>query len=295
MPSRVMKLRRDDVCCRCRIALPKGTRAYWGAEARTVACLGCLDASSGTGRRSPHSPGDAERAPAREREPANVSDLTSASEPDRGRAGASAAREYSRRRAGREARVRRQHPRIGRLLLALSSPPQHERAWEIGSRGEEQVGRSLDRRTANGPAIVLHDRQMPASRANIDHLAIAPRGVFVIDAKANKGKVRIARPLFGKPRLMIAGRNRTKLVDGLDRQVDAVRRVLARHGHDDVPVHGFLCFTKADLPLLGAGKIRGHRLHYCRATARELNRSGPLAPGAIATIAAELEAGFPPA
>ncbi len=256
MPSRVMKLRRDDVCRQCRTALPKGTRAYWDAEARTVACLGCL-----------------------------------ASEPDRGRAGASAAREYSRRRAGREARVRQQHPRIGRLLLTLGSQPQHEHAWEIGSRGEQQVGRSLDRHTSKGPAIVLHDRRMPASRANIDHLAVAPRGVFVIDAKANKGKVRIARPLFDKPRLTIAGRNRTKLVDGLDRQVDAVRRALARHDHD-VPVHGFLCFTDADLPLLGAGKIRGHRLRYCRATARELNRSGPLAPAAIA---AELEACFPPA
>jgi hypothetical protein len=286
MPSRVMTLRRDGMCCKCRTTLPKGTRAYWDAEARTVTCLGCLDASSGAGRQAPHHPDDAERGPALEREPA------SAPEPDRGRAAASAAREHRRRRAGREARVRRRHPHVGRLLLAISGPPRHETAWEIGSRGEEQVGRSLDRRTAKGPAIVLHDRRMPASYANIDHLAVAPRGVFVIDAKAIKGKVRIARPLFGKPRLTIAGRNRTKLIDGLDRQVDAVRRALARHGHDEVPVLGILCFTKADLPLLGAGKIRGHRLLYARATVRELNRSGPLAPEAIAAIAAELEASF---
>jgi hypothetical protein len=219
----------------------------------------------------------------------------SRSEPDRGHAGASAAREHRRRRAGREARVRRRHPHVGGLLLAISGAPQQERAWEIGSRGEEQVGHSLDRRTAKGPAIVLHDRRMPASQANIDHLAIAPQGVFVIDAKANKGNVRIARPLFGEARLMIGGRNRTKLIDGLDRQLDAVRRALARHGHEDVTVLGILCFTKADLPLLGTGKIRGHRLLYCRATARRLNRSGPLGPEAIAAIAAELEARFPPA
>jgi hypothetical protein len=191
--------------------------------------------------------------------------------------------------------VRRQYPRVGGLLLAIRGQPQHERAWETGSRGEEQVGRALERRSARGPAIVLHDRRMPASYANIDHLAVAPRGVFVIDAKAHSGDVRVARPLFGKARLTIAGRNRTKLIDGLDRQVDAVRRALARHGHDKVPVLGILCFTKADLPLLGAGKIRGHRLHHRRATARELNRSGPLAPEAIAAIAAELEASFPPA
>jgi hypothetical protein len=117
--------------------------------------------------------------------------------------------------------------------------------------------------------------------------------VFVIDTKAIKGNVRVARPLFGKPRLTIAGRNRTKLIDGLDRQVAAVRQALARNGHDEVPVLGILCFTRADLPLLGAGKIRGHRLHHRRATARQLNRSGPLVPEAIAAIAAELEASFP--
>jgi hypothetical protein len=287
MPSRVMNLRRDDVCCRCRMALPKGTRAYWDAEARTVACVDCLNVSGATTRSSPDHQGNPAREPASGRAPASTP------EPDRGQPGASAAREHRRRRAGREARVRRRHPHVGRLLLAIGGPPQHERAWEIGSRGEEQVGRSLDRRTAKGPAIILHDRRMPASLANIDHLAVAPQGVFVIDAKAIKGKVRIARPLFGKPRLTIAGRNRTKLVDGLDRQVDAVRRALAQHGLHELPVLGVLCFTKADLPLLGAGKIRGHRLHYCRGTARELNRSGPLGPEAIGAIAAELEASFP--
>ena len=295
MPSRVMRLRRDGVCCQCRAELPQGTRAYWDAEARTVTCLGCLDASGGAGRRPPQPPGDAWREPVGRRVPASAAESASRPEPDRGHAGASAAREHRRRRAGREARVRRRHPHIGGLLLAISGQPQHERAWEIGSRGEEQVGRSLDRRTAKGPAIVLHDRRMPASQANIDHLAIGPRGVFVIDAKATKGSVRIARPLFGKPRLMIAGRNRTRLIDGLDRQLDAVRRALARHGHEELPVLGILCFTNANLPLLGAGKIRGHRLLYGRATARLLNRSGPLAPEAIAAIAAELEASFPPA
>jgi hypothetical protein len=287
MPSRLMRLRRDGVCCDCRTALPKGARAYWDAEARTFTCLGCLDASAGPGRRSLQDPGGAAR------EPASTPETASTPEPNRGHAGASAAREYRRRRAGREARVRQRHPHIGRLLLAIGSPPQHERAWEIGRRGEEQVGRWLDRRTAKGPAIVLHDRRIPPSYANIDHLAVAPRGVFVIDAKAIKGNVRVARPLFGKPRLTIAGRNRTKLIDGLDRQVAAVRQALARTGHDEVPVLGILCFTKADLPLLGAGKIRGHRLHHRRATARRLNRSGPLVPEAIAAIAAELEASFP--
>jgi Nuclease-related domain len=180
------------------------------------------------------------------------------------------------------------------MILALSSPPQHERAWDAGARGEEAVGRSLERRTAKGPALIMHDRQMPKGRGNIDHLAVAPGGVFVIDAKAIKGKARISQPLFGKPKLIIAERDRTRLVDGLDRQVDAVRRALAERGYGEVPVVGIFCFTEVHLPWLGR-TIRGHRLHYCRGAARQLNRSGPLQQDAIDSIARSLEVGLPPA
>jgi hypothetical protein len=138
---------------------------------------------------------------------------------DRGQPGASVVREYQRRKSNREARTRKAHPRIGGLLLALRSTPQHESAFHLGELGEQAVAASLEQRTAHGPAIILNDRRMPGGRGNIDHLAIAANGVFVIDAKNIKGKVRVAKPLFGAAKLRIAGRNRTKLIDGLDRQV----------------------------------------------------------------------------
>jgi len=59
---------------------------------------------------------------------------------------------------------------------------------------------------------------MHGGHGNIDHLAITATGVFVIDAKNIKGKVRVAKPLFGAAKLRITGRDRTKLIDGLDRQ-----------------------------------------------------------------------------
>jgi hypothetical protein len=40
---------------------------------------------------------------------------------------------------------------------------------------------------------LLHDRRICGSRANIDHLAIGPGGVTVIDAKNYRGKVRTER------------------------------------------------------------------------------------------------------
>src|SRR6185295_94323 len=105
--------------------------------------------------------------------------MTDQSDFDPGIAGASGKREYERRRAKREAQTRDRHPRIGGLLLKLQNAPEHEQAWARGAAGEEELAASLARRCPE--AIVLHDRRMPVSRANIDHLAIVPSGVYVID------------------------------------------------------------------------------------------------------------------
>jgi nuclease-like protein len=282
MRSRVMQLHRPDICRSCGSSIAAGTRAYWDAERRTVTCLRChRSRSSGAGRRAPVRTGAAAQAPP-------------ASTPDRGLPGASARREHLRRRGNREARIRKRHPWIGGFL-ALAGPPQHERAWDVGARGEESVGRALDRRVAHGPTRILHDRRMPAGRGNIDHIAIAPRGVFVIDTKAVSGKVDVSRPLFGSPKLRIAGRNCTKFADGLDRQVEAVARALLRIGRDDVPVRGVLCFAKGDLPLLRSLQIRGHRLLHQRALARRLNQAGPLSAAQIESLTVSLATAFPPA
>jgi hypothetical protein len=214
---------------------------------------------------------------------------------DRGRAGASARREYLLRKRNREARTRRSHPLIGGLLIAMHRERQHESAYLQGALGEQSVGRALERKARKGPARVLHDRRMPPGRTNIDHLAVAPTGIYVIDAKAIRGSVRIARPLFGAPKLLVNGRSRRKLVDGLERQVVAVRQVLASLDRGEVIVHGVLCFTKADLPLFGSCEIRDFSLRHPRATARRLKRKGSLTGPEIDSLACELARAFPPA
>jgi hypothetical protein len=214
---------------------------------------------------------------------------------DRGTPGASAAREHERRRRNREARIRRRHPLIGGLLLAIGGAPAHETAWATGGYGEQSVARGLERRTASGAAILLHDRRMPGGYGNIDHLAIAPRGVFVIDTKAIRGRVRVSRPPFGRATLLVGGRDRGHLANSLDRQVAAVRSALARNGRGDVPVHSAFCFTKADLPLFGSSEIRGHRLCSERSLGRRLNARGALGREAIDVLARSLASSFPPA
>jgi hypothetical protein len=265
MASRTLKLRRPDRCVSCGAGLAAGAEAHWDADARTVTCLACVG-------------GDADTP----------------EELERGTPGASAAREYERRRRNREQRTRAAHPRIGGLLLALRDEPQHQRAWQRGEHGEIAVGESLERRTADSGVVLLHDRRRPGGRGNIDHLAIAPSGVYVIDAKDLKGKVSVSAPLLGKPKLMIAGRDRTTLIDGLDRQVSAVRDALA--GTTGPPaVQGVLCFTQADLPLFGTTKMRSHLLLYRKALAKRLNAAGPASAAQIDATARLLAGAFPPA
>lgn len=267
----MLKLRRPDKCVVCGSVLLAGSLGWWDATLRTVTCATCRETAT------------------------EMTAMSVQSELDRGQPGASVAREHQRRKGNREARVRDSHPLIGGMLLTLRSAPQHEVAFHKGEVGEQAVAASLEKRTANGPAIILHDRRIPGGHGNIDHLAIAPTGVFVIDAKNIHGKVRVLKPLFGAPGLLINERNRTKLIDGLDRQVSIVSHALEASGHPDVPVQGVLCFTTADLPLLGTLQMRGHLMLHSKALAKQLNASGSLQPSMISTLARALAQSLPTA
>jgi hypothetical protein len=266
----MLKLRYPADCAICASALPAGTRAQWDPSTRKVTCSSCVDVGRGHASAS------------------------SGPRADRGRPGSSAQREYLRRKGAREARTRRQHPHLGGLLLAWRGSPRHESAFRVGATGERSIARSLERRGTRRGAVILHDRRMPRGHGNIDHLAISPTGIYVIDAKNIGGKVTVTRPLFGAAKLTINGRDRTRLLDGLDRQVAAVRQALVRLRRTDVAVCGVLCFTaKATLPLVGSSQIRGHQLHHRRAICRKLNRHGPLTAEAIDALAAALASAFP--
>jgi Nuclease-related domain len=225
--------------------------------------------------------------------------------PDPGEAGRSARRESERKR---DRRLESVPPKKGlaRLLGALSGPSARERrqvaeerSWATGAAGEELLAQSL---AARCPGVsMLHDRQMPRSRANIDHIAVAAPGVYVIDTKRYRGKIKVQAPLFGAPKLKIAGRDRTQLVDGLGKQVAVVKEVLADVA-PDAPVRGCLCFVASDglladsgLPVLRTLMINGYPLYYPRRLAKRLNRSGPLTPEQVSRIHAELAQRLPPA
>lgn len=138
-----------------------------------------------------------------------------------GEPGGSLVREHDYRRRNGENRTRQAHPRVG-LLLALRTAPQHDTVFAQGAVAERAVADSLAKRTNSGSVITLHNRRTPCGRGDIDHVSIAASGVWIIDTKDSAGKVEIDSPWFRTLRLLIRGRDRTRLVDGLERQIGAV-------------------------------------------------------------------------
>lgn len=109
-----------------------------------------------------------------------VDDRDSVGHIDLGRPGASAHAEFE-RRLRRDAERRRR--RFGRLLAPLVAVlagvgPSTAR-WRAGGEAEERVGRLLSQGVGSA-GLVLHDRSVPRSRANIDHIAVVPSGVWVM-------------------------------------------------------------------------------------------------------------------
>jgi hypothetical protein len=130
-------------------------------------------------------------------------------------------------------------------LMDLIGRTRDEDAWRKGALGEETVGKALD--SLGGYTRALHDRLIPGSKANIDHVLVASTGVWTIDAKNYTGKLEVRQR---GQELWVNGRNRTKLVKQAQRQAEVVRRVLAREGLAAVPVTPALCFLGVQWPTL---------------------------------------------
>ena len=212
-------------------------------------------------------------------------------------AGGSATREYERRSAKRDAAVRSRHPHLGGLILALSAEPQEIKNWAVGAEGEKTLGAGLDSLAAAG-VIVLHDRLRPGTTANIDHLAVTPAGVWVIDAKRYKGQVAkkdVGGWLSSDVRLFVGRRACMNLVTGMEKQVDAVRDALGTE-RSGVGVYPMLCFVDAEWRWFAKPfALNGVRVTWPRAAREQLVEPGPWALEQIRTIAGVLNKRLPPA
>lgn len=275
-----MRLRYAGVCRVCGVALPARDEAIYERSTKAVRCV-----NHGAACAAAAVEPNLAAVPIPDPE---IAGRGAVEVVESGSAGASARREFERRKARREERIRTKHPKLGGLMLAVSQETQSTAAWDTGAVGEERLGRGLDRRSCDSVRL-LHDRRIPRSRANIDHLAVTASGVLVIDAKKYRGRphLRVEGGLL-RPRverLFVGSRDCTKLVDGVLKQVDVVRGILGV----DVPVRGVLCFVEADWPLLGGVfSTRGVQTLWPKRLYSQLQADGPLTVNAIADIHRQL-------
>ena len=246
VPPNPIRLRYPATCRLCSASLERGTRAYWDRHAAVATCVICADEDETT-------------------PPPAAADV----------AGGSAQRRHDKLSAAREARIRAAHPRLGGVMLALSDDPQSTRAWSRGAEGERRLGKVL----SELDVVALHDRRIPGSQANIDHIVVCALGVFVIDAKYYHGMVEIRDKggwLRSDRRLYVGGRDCSKLARAMATQVECVVDTL----HDvapAVPVFPVLCFVDAEWPLMRrTDEFEGVRLEGLGTIRRLLTRAGSL-------------------
>ena len=182
------------------------------------------------------------------------------------------------------------------MVLAITDDPQSTRAWERGSIGEQKLAEAL---AGVGDIKLLHDRRVPETQANIDHIVVAPAGVFVVDAKHYKGMIQI-RDVGGffktDRRLYVGKRDCSRLAENMGWQVEAVQRALMAASFQPLPpVIPVLCFVDGEWPLLfPPEEYKGVRLEGMRSIKRQLAATSVLEPEAIARIHQALAKAFPP-
>ncbi len=261
-----MRLRYAGACRVCDADLPARTVAVYERDTRTVRCL-------------KHAV-----------DPAGSQTIV-----DIGVPGASARREFKRRKDARQKRVREKNPRFGGILLALTGEPQSTTSWETGAVGEERVGAQLNE-MAGDHLRVLHDRRVPNSRANIDHIVVTRTGIHVVDPKryAGRPRLRVEGGLIKArvEKLVVGTRDRTTLVDGALRQVELVRTIVGA----PVPVRGVLCFVDADWPLIGGSfTTQGIDVLWPKKLYQQLEVAGPLDAATIQRVHEQVARALPPA
>jgi hypothetical protein len=180
----------------------------------------------------------------------------------------------------------RRRGRLLPVLEALSADSRNEARWAQRAESEERA-RRLHTLLAGSGVRLLTDRRVPGARASVDHIAIGPRGVTVIDAIREAGRPRVANRC-----LLVDGEDRTALVLDVLRHVEVIRLGLA--ATPNLPIGGAICWVEPDgLPRVRRLTVRGVPIEGPRVLADELRGPGPVSPRWVAHFAGVLDHRLP--
>jgi hypothetical protein len=263
---RRLRLRYSAVCAMCGIKLSAGAQAFWNRAEKTATCLSCAPDSSA---------------------------------PDTGTPGASAKAEGDRRMKRRVEDVRRRFGDHAAAVAEHMASRDVERSWGKGSSGESRLAAFIAREVGDS-AIALHDRLIPGTRGNIDHIFVSASGVWVVDAKSYKGKVELREhgPIWRREaEVYVAGRKQTALTRGVKKQVESVRAALRGDPEAEAArIVGALCFVDSDWGLLDSPFwVDSIWVTYPGALRKSLKKRGALSRETMGRIARRLDLSLPSA
>ena len=183
----------------------------------------------------------------------------------------------------------------GAVRLHADDPQTATDLAEAGG-GDIRLANRLDR-DLDGMATVLHDRRVPLSRGNIDHLVVAPSGIWIIDADHDDGTV-VCRDVGGSrtndDRLYVGDRDQSNLVSAMARQADAVQLAIEPIGFGAVPIHGCLCFTNAEWGRFSEPFVVDDVwIGWVTALVEAIQATPALDPAAVTTLSHHLNTWFP--
>jgi hypothetical protein len=198
-------------------------------------------------------------------------------------------------------KARRANPAGGTSALAIGQSRRSSN-WVKGAAGEYLMAKELHS-ALSGIAIVLNDRAVPSSHANIDHIVIASSGVWIIDSKLRKGLIRVKNAgslLSGAQKLMVGDRDESVCTEKIYSQVIPIANLL---GDPRIPIHPALAFIDGDWgSSIALRAIRnrpfemiGVMIAWPKAIIAKISENGPLSKDAVMSIAGKLDSALPPA
>ena len=214
---KLISAKRLSTCEICSNDFPIGTQIYW-SKARSV--IRCLEDLNATG-------------------PKKVD----------GTPGVAARTKFKNKNKKRQEVITQKYGKfLGSVINFLQEDSDEKSNWEKGFEGEEQIGEILNELSQLDEFFVLHDRKIPNSRANIDHIVISNRGVFIIDTKNYSGSISVyekSNTQKSKEILYIGRVNQNRLIEGVKNQKLRVEKVL-HESNFKIPVFGMLAFYEGN-------------------------------------------------
>lgn len=189
---------------------------------------------------------------------------------------------------------------VGGSSALKEARARHDHNNTKGAAGEYLMDIALHKHV-DGGAIILTDRKVPGGESNIDHVVVAPSGVWIIDSKNWRGKIeyRASTKMGMDSRLYVGGKDRTYAVEKIFNLVIPVAQII---GDKSVPISQALAFIEGDWGSTSTTRLLTNRpyrhlgvwISWPKAIWKKINESGPLEKDALQRLGALLNEQLPP-